>query len=277
MLKLMYITNKPEVAKIAENAGVDRIFVDMEYLWKAERQGGLDTVQNRHNVEDVKRLRSVLTNAELLTRINPVHESVDGIVDTREEIESVIEAGTEIIMLPYFKTVAEVEKFIELVDGRAKTMLLLETPEAVELVDEILEVKGIDEIHIGLNDLSLGYKKKFMFEVLANGTVERLCGKFKAARIAYGFGGVAAPEKGLLPSELILMEHYRLGSGCVILSRSFCNPELVDMDEIRQTFDEGISEMRKYEQMYSQYDAETFERNRKDVKERVENILKNMK
>ena len=277
MLKLMYITNKPEVAKIAENAGVDRIFVDMEYLWKAERQGGLDTVQNRHNVEDVKRLRSVLTNAELLTRINPVHESVDGIVDTREEIESVIEAGTDIIMLPYFKTVAEVKKFIELVDGRAKTMLLLETPEAVELVDEILEVRGIDEIHIGLNDLSLGYEKKFMFEVLADGTVERLCGKFKAARIAYGFGGVAAPEKGLLPAELILMEHYRLGSGCVILSRSFCNAELVNLEEIRQTFDEGISEIRRYEQMYSRYDAETFEENRKDVKERVEKILESMR
>ena len=29
-LKLMYITNNPKVAKIAEEAGVDRIFVDME-------------------------------------------------------------------------------------------------------------------------------------------------------------------------------------------------------------------------------------------------------
>ena len=29
-LKLMYITNNPEIAKIAEEAGVYRIFVDME-------------------------------------------------------------------------------------------------------------------------------------------------------------------------------------------------------------------------------------------------------
>ena len=29
-LKLMYITNRPDVAKIAEDSGVDRIFVDME-------------------------------------------------------------------------------------------------------------------------------------------------------------------------------------------------------------------------------------------------------
>ena len=29
MLKLMYITNDPEVAVIAENAGVDRVFIDI--------------------------------------------------------------------------------------------------------------------------------------------------------------------------------------------------------------------------------------------------------
>ena len=42
-LKLMYITNRPEVAQIAESAGVDRIFVDLEYIGKAQRQGGMDT------------------------------------------------------------------------------------------------------------------------------------------------------------------------------------------------------------------------------------------
>ena len=30
MLKLMYITNRPEIALIAEEAGVDRIFIDLE-------------------------------------------------------------------------------------------------------------------------------------------------------------------------------------------------------------------------------------------------------
>ena len=55
-IKLMYITNRPEVANIAENAGVDRIFVDMEYIGKEKRQGGLDTVQSHHTVEDVKKI-----------------------------------------------------------------------------------------------------------------------------------------------------------------------------------------------------------------------------
>ena len=38
-LKLMYITNQPEIAQIAESAGVDRIFVDLEYIGKSDRQG----------------------------------------------------------------------------------------------------------------------------------------------------------------------------------------------------------------------------------------------
>ena len=34
MLKLMYITNRPEIAGIAEEAGVYRIFVDLETIGK---------------------------------------------------------------------------------------------------------------------------------------------------------------------------------------------------------------------------------------------------
>lgn len=65
-------------------------------------------------------------------------------------------------------------------------LLLMETPEAADLVDEIIDVPGIDEIHIGINDMSLGYHKTFMFELLADGTVEGLCLKFKRAGIPYG-------------------------------------------------------------------------------------------
>ena len=46
-LELMYITNRADVAELAQRAGVDRVFVDMEYIGKDKRQGGLDTVQSR--------------------------------------------------------------------------------------------------------------------------------------------------------------------------------------------------------------------------------------
>ena len=74
-LKLMYNTNKPEVAAIAERNGVDRIFVDMEYIGKAKRQYGTDSVLNHHTLADVQAIRKVLTKSELLVRVNPIHES----------------------------------------------------------------------------------------------------------------------------------------------------------------------------------------------------------
>lgn len=62
----------------------------------------------------------------------------------------------------------------------------METPEAAEHLDEILDVPGIDEVHIGLNDLHLGYKMDFMFQLVADGTVERLCRKLRERGIFYG-------------------------------------------------------------------------------------------
>ncbi|WP_407721429.1 aldolase/citrate lyase family protein [Ruminococcus sp. JE7B6] len=222
-LKLMYITNKPEIAQIAESSGVDRIFVDMEYIGKAERQGGLDSVQNHHTVEDVRTMKQAVESAEVLVRVNPIHEATDEYTSSKQEIDDVIQAGADIIMLPYITSVSQAEDFLSYVGGRAKTMLLIETPQSAEALDEILELDGINEIYIGLNDLSLGYHKKFMFELLADGTVENLCLKCKLKGIPYGFGGVASLGKGMLPSEYIIREHYRLGSTCAILSRSFCN------------------------------------------------------
>ena len=58
-MKLMFITNKDEIALAAERAGVDRIFIDLETIGKQERQGGMDTVQSRHTVEDVRRIRKL--------------------------------------------------------------------------------------------------------------------------------------------------------------------------------------------------------------------------
>lgn len=253
-LKLMYITNRTEVAQIAERSGVDRIFIDMEYIGKNIRQGGMDTVQNHHTIEDVKRMRETIQKSELLVRCNPIHENTESYGSSVEEINEIIEAGADVIMLPYFKTASEVKYFLDCVSKRVKTLLLVETPEAVACIDEILSLDGIDEVFVGLNDLSLGYGKKFMFELLADGTVESLCLKFRLKGIPYGFGGIAALGKGMLPAEYVIKEHYRLGSTCVILSRSFCNTNLVtDIDTIDSIFKNGIKEIRDFEKQCEEY------------------------
>ena len=222
----MYITNKPEVAKIAEDVGVDWIFIDMEFIGKDSRQGGLDTVQNHHTVEDVKNIRKAITKAKLLVRINPIHEAQGDYPSSKDEIDAVIEAGADIIMLPFFKTVEEVKKFIRFVGGKVKTCLLLETAEAAILIDEILKVPGIDMIHIGLNDLHLELGLKFMFQLLSDGVVEQLGNKIKAAGLPFGFGGITRLDSGMLPGSEVLKEHVRLGSSMVIVSRSFCNTDV---------------------------------------------------
>ena len=74
-LKLMYITNDENVAKIADKHGVDRIFVDLEQIGKQERQGGMDTVQSKHTLDDVKKIKKCLNNSELFVRSNPIYQN----------------------------------------------------------------------------------------------------------------------------------------------------------------------------------------------------------
>lgn len=264
-LNLMYITNQPQIAQIAEKNGVNRIFVDMEYIGKELRQGGMDTVQSHHTIQDIQEVRKVIQKSELLVRCNPIHLKTQYYEDSKSEIEQIIAAGADIIMLPYFKTVSEVETFIRIINGRVKTMLLVETSEAVEQVEEILKIPGIDEVFIGLNDLSLAYRKKFMFEILADGTVEGLCLKFKEAGIKYGFGGIARIGEGMLPAERIIKEHYRLGSTSVILSRSFCDTgKNIDIAEIKTVFEEEVLKIRNLEQQIQPY-YNFFETNRLEL------------
>jgi len=256
-LKLMYITNNEKNAKIAENSGVDWIFIDLEINGKEERQGHLDTVISRHCIEDVKKIKKVLTKSKLLVRVNPIYD------ESEEEINRVICDGADIVMLPFFKTKKEIETFVRHVNAQAKTCLLLETPESVKNIDDILLVEGIDYVHIGLNDLHLGYKKNFMFELLTDGTVEMLCNKIKSKGIPYGFGGIAQIGQGTLPAENILAEHYRLGSTMAILSRSFCDANIVeDNGQIIDIFNFGVSQIRAYEDGLLNEEISFFENNR---------------
>ncbi len=269
MLKLMYITNDPRVARIAVDAGVDRIFIDMEVLGKAERQGHVDSVKSHHVPEDIRRVRAAIGDrAEILARVNPCNPN------TQAEIDAAIANGADTVMLPMWKTACDVQAFLACVGGRARTMPLLETREAAAALPEALRVGGVDEWFIGLNDLHLSYGRKFMFELLADGAVDHLCAQMRSSGASYGFGGVARPGTGTLPAESILGEHYRLGSQSVILSRSFCDTaKVTDYDEIERIFRGGIADIRRFEAECAAWTEEQLMENHRKVGACVQRIL----
>lgn len=271
----MYITNSEQIALIAEKSGVDRIFIDMEFIGKEERQAGLNTVKSHHTIEDIRNIKKVITHSEILVRINPFHNDNINYYSTKEEIDLAIEAGADILMLPMIRTVDQVKQFISMVHGRVKTMLLIETEESCEFIDEILDINGINEVHIGLNDLHLAYHKKFMFELLSDGTVEKLCEKFNNKNIPYGFGGIARLGYGVLPAEKVITEHYRLGSTRAILSRSFCNASnITDFSKLENLFKTEMIKIRNFEKDVQNYSDLDFENNRKEVCLLIKNIAK---
>jgi 2-keto-3-deoxy-L-rhamnonate aldolase RhmA len=213
----IFITNDSSRAQVAERAGVDRVMVDLEIIGKIERQGSFDTLISRHTLSDVERLRSVLKRAVLMVRVNPMHN------DSRNEIRACTAAGADVLMLPMISHPAEARQFVEIVGGRTKICLLLETGAALARLRDIVDVPGIDEAHIGLNDLHLALKLDFMFEVVSGGLVDYMAQTIRERGLKFGIGGIArlGRGRGLLSPELILSEHVRLGSSQVILSRDF--------------------------------------------------------
>ncbi|MCG9650462.1 aldolase/citrate lyase family protein [Vibrio brasiliensis] len=217
MFDLMLITNNQEVAQFAVDSGVNRIFLDTEINGKRERQGHLDTVISEHSLSDLKMLRKVTGHFDILVRINPLYQG------TKEEVETAIQLGADIIMFPMFHTAEEVKAISRMIDGRVKLIPLVETKSAIDNIEDIAKVEGVSEVHIGLNDLHLDMGLSFMFELLVNGVIEKAAEKLNNAGMPFGIGGIAKLGEGKLPADMILSEHVRLGSKSAILSRAFHN------------------------------------------------------
>lgn len=215
MLELIQITNDPAFAQRCDALGGFRLFVDLERMGKAERQAGRNTFISAHQLADVARIRAVLRRSRLMVRINPLHEG------TAEEVDAVLAQGADYLMLPMFRGARELRAFSQLVAGRAPIVPLLETADALRTVEEWAATPGLREIFVGLNDLHLSLGCRFMFEPLADGSVERVARAARAHGLPFGFGGIARMDEGLLTGRDVLAEHLRLGSQAVILSRTF--------------------------------------------------------
>jgi hypothetical protein len=219
MLDLIQITNDPAFARRCDALAGIRVFVDLERLGKAERQAGRNTFISTHQVSDVGAIKAQLSRSRLMVRVNPLNAG------TREEVEAVLEQGADMLMLPMFENGQQLRAFLAIVSGRVPVTALLENAGALATIEDWIGAPGLSEVYVGLNDLHLSLGRRFMFEPLAEGLVERVATLARARGIAFGFGGIARLEEGLLPGRDVLAEHLRLGSGAVILSRTFHNSQ----------------------------------------------------
>lgn len=211
-LQLMLFTNDADLARAAAASDVDRLVVDLEQRGKHERQHGYHLECNANTIADVARMKAA-TSVPVVCRVNSLGH------DSASEIEEALEAGADVVMLPMFKSFGEVTSFLRLVDGRAKTSLLFETREAVDLAPGLAGMP-FDEVYVGLNDLGLSYGKQFCYQLMADGTVDRVRACFPDK--PFGFGGLTVLDGGQpLAARLIVKELARLRCTQVILRRAF--------------------------------------------------------
>ena len=251
------ITNVPEFAAYAAECGVARIMVDLERIGKHERQGGLGTFISDHRPEDVAVVRAAVPRAHLLVRINPWH------AQSAAEVEHAVRHGADSVMLPMFEQPGALQECARALAGRARLVALLETRGALDSLEAWAGTEGLSEIYVGLNDLHRQLGCRFMFEPLADGTVERVARIAQAHGRGFGFGGIARLDEGLLPGRVVLAEHLRLGSGSVILSRTF-NREMIEFPDSdwRGVYREQLDRLRHCESVLRTRSAEEIESDR---------------
>lgn len=240
MLELIQITNDPAFARRCDAMDGFRLWVDLERLGKAERQAGRNTFISVHEVDDVARVKAVLRHSQLMVRVNPLHPG------TAAEVDAVLARGADLLMLPMFTRAAELREFAALVAGRAPIVPLLETAPALECLEDWVATPGLAEVYVGLNDLHLSLGCRFMFEPLALGMVDRVAHAAQRHGLRFGFGGIARVDEGQLPGRDVLAEHLRLGSGSVILSRTF------HRGEETHSFEDEVAKLRRAEKELAQ-------------------------
>ncbi len=269
-MNLMMLAADPQSALEAQAAGVDRVFYDLEWIGKGERQHGRNTVKSDNSVDDIPAVREVLTGGgtELLVRTNPIHAYSQG------EMDKAIAYGADVLMLPMAMDQYDAEQYVAMAAGRARVCIMIETASALARLDKILAVPGVDEVFVGLNDLHISMGLTFMFELLSGGLVEYIAAKCNRAGVPFGFGGIARIGEGDLPSDFILGEHVRLGSSSVILSRTFKGVAGVDKHARKIDLTEEVGKVRRRLQEIEGWSAAQHDENRAKISEAVDGIVR---
>ena len=135
----------------------------------------------------------------------------------------VVGAGARVLMLPMVASPEEAATFVTLVNGRARVVLLVECRDAIARLSELIAVEGVDEVHVGLNDLALSLGLANRWLVLADDLMLDVGRRVIAAGLRFGLGGLgrAGDDTLPIPSDLVYAEHARTGATAALVSRSF--------------------------------------------------------
>ncbi len=228
---LSLITNDPEVARRAQQAGVERILIDLERRGKVARQAGRALFLSTHEMEDVPRVRDVLGESSLAVRIDPLHAG------SRNQVDVAIASGADFIVLPFFERLQDAAEFVAMLAGRAQAILLVENASAAAIIGDLCRLPGVAEIHIGLNDLSISLRLPSWSELIGSSVLQTLCATMRTAKIPFGFGGIASLLRHDLPitPELVMAEQVCQGATRGWLSRAFREVALANLPaEVRE-------------------------------------------
>lgn len=199
------------VIDAAMKAGAAAVVVDLENVGKSDRQVGANTQINDQSIDDVKRVRA-LTGGHLICRTNGRGP------DTPQEIEQVLAAGADELLLPMVRSCADVEEVLKLVKNRCSLGVMLETRESLKIARDLSQLP-VQRVYVGLNDLALELGNPSIFDAVVDGTVDRLRELFT---VPFGFGGLTLPELGNpIPCRLLMGEMARLNCQFSVLRRSF--------------------------------------------------------
>ncbi|MFS1512934.1 aldolase/citrate lyase family protein [Chengkuizengella sp. SCS-71B] len=260
-----FITNDPIMANYVQSAGIDRIMIDLEVIGKSIRQSGKNLFLSDHTIIDIPIIKKNFKKNSLLVRINPISKN------SKKEVETVVQMGADIVMLPFFHTMDEVNTFLKLTDGAVINSLLIETKEAAELLPKIVELKGVHEIHIGFNDLSISYGYKTIFEPILNGSLEEYAMVINKKKLPWGFGGIAKLSDTTLPvnPELILFEQLRLKTSIGWLGRSF--RDSLDRNNLCLSLKEEALLIRNFLHDYTNAPKDFFDLKHASLLEQIQN------
>lgn len=249
---LSFITNNLIEANHVQTAGIDRIMIDLETKGKNIRQSGKNLFLSDHTINDVLLMKKHFKKMPLFVRVNPINN------DSEKEITTVIQMGADIIMLPFFHSIDEIKTFIKLTKGAVTNSLLVEIKEAANLLPKIVDLKEVQEIHIGFNDLSISFGYSTIFEPILNGSLEEYSEIINKQKIPWGFGGMAKLFDQTLPIDpkLILFEQLRLKTSIGWLGRSFRGLLNTNMNS---SIKEEVLLIRKFLADYTKYPSLFFD------------------